>query len=81
MSLLSVNVVSYREKALLEVSLALKPEGKQMNALCKVDSGAETNIIPKSLYKQLSPETLSLQQPTVELTAYGGAEIPNLGSC
>jgi len=78
---MSVNVVSCREKALLEVSLALKPEGKQMNALCKIDSGAETNIIPKSLYKQLSPETLSLQQPTVKLTAYGGAEIPNLGSC
>ena len=76
-----VNVVSCREKALLEVSLALKPEGKQLNALCKIDSGAETNIIPKSLYKQLSPETLSLQQPTVKLTAYGGAEIPNLGSC
>ncbi|KAL9950229.1 hypothetical protein ACROYT_G042702 [Oculina patagonica] len=52
-----------------------------MNALCKIDSGAETNIIPKSLYQQLSPETLSLQQPTVKLTAYGGAEIPNLGSC
>ena len=39
-------------------------------ALGKVDSSADTNIIPKSLYKQLTK---------VKLTGHGGNEIPNLG--
>ena len=78
---MNVNSISCREKALLEVALSLGSEGKQVNALCKIDSGAETNILPKSLYQQLSPGTLDLQQPTMRLSAYGGTEIPNLGSC
>ena len=50
---LSMNVhsISCREKALLEVSLSLGSEGRQVNTLCKIDSGAETNILPKSLYQ------------------------------
>ena len=55
--------------------------GRQTRALCKIDSGAETNIIPKSLYNQLSPRITNLQKPTMKLTAYGGTKIPNLGSC
>lgn len=43
--------------------------------------GAETNIIPTSLYNQLDPRVMNLQKPTMKLTAYGGTEIPNLGSC
>ena len=76
-----VHAISCKEKSLLEVCLALEPEGKQTRALCKIDSGAETNIIPKSLYNQLSPRVMNLHKPTMKLTAYGGSEIPNLGSC
>ena len=59
---LSMNVhsISCKEKALLEVSLSLGPEGRQVNTLCKIDSGAETNILPKSLYQQLNPGRLDL---------------------
>ena len=80
---LSMNVhsISCREKALLEVSLSLGPEGRQVNTLCKIDSGAETNILPKSLYQQLNSGRMGLAQPTMRLSAYGGVEIPNLGSC
>ena len=53
--------------------LVLSPKGKQTHAFCQIDLGAETNIIPNSLYNQL--------KPTMKLTAYGGNEIPNLGSC
>ena len=77
----SVHAISCKEKSLLEVCLALDPEGKQTRALCKIDSGAETNSILKSLYNQLSPRVMNLHKPTMELTVYGGAEIPNLGSC
>ena len=80
---LSMNVhsISCREKALLKVSLSLGPEGRQVNTLCKIDSGAETNILPKSLYQQLNNGRMGLAQPTMRLSAYGGVEIPNLGSC
>ena len=77
----SVHAISCKEKSLLEVCLTLDPEGKQTRALSKIDSGAETNIIPKSLYNQLSPRVMNLHKPTMKLTAYGGSEIPNLGSC
>ena len=78
---LAVSTLSLVRRRLLEVCLALSPDGKQTRALWKIDSGAETNIIPKSLYNQLSPKVNNLQKPTMKLTAYGGTEIPNLGSC
>ena len=77
----SVHAISCKEKSLLEVCLALDPEGKQKRAPCKIDSGAQTHIIPKSLYNQLSPKVMNLHKPTMKLTAYGGSEIPNLGWC
>ena len=69
----SVHVVSCKQKALLKMHLVLSPKGKQTHAFCQIDLGAETNIIPNSLYNQL--------KPTMKLTAYGGTEKPNLGSC
>jgi len=61
--------------------LSLGLEGKQVNALYKIDSGAETNILPKSLYQQLSPGKQDLAQDTMRLSAYVGIEILNLGYC
>ena len=52
---MNVHSISCREKALTEVSLSLGPEERQVNALCKIDSGTETNIVSKSLYQQLNP--------------------------
>ena len=78
---MNVHSISCKEKALLEVSLSLGPEGRQVNTLCKIDSGAETNILSKSLYQQLNTGGMGLAQPTMRLSAYGGVEIPNLGSC
>ena len=69
----SVHVVSCKQKALLKMHLVLSPKGKQTHAFCQIDSGAETNIIPNSLYNKL--------KPTMKLTAYGANGIPNLGSC
>ena len=76
----TVHAISCREKALLEVSLGLSPERQQTRVLCKIDSGGET-IVPSSLYNHLRPRVMNLQKPTMKLTAYGGTEIPNLGSC
>ena len=53
----------------------------QSHVVCKIDSGAETNILPMSIYQQLKHESHKLGKPKMKLTAYGGAELPNLGSC
>lgn len=47
----------------------------------ETDSGTETNIIPTSLHNQLGLRVMNLQKPTMNLTAYGGTAILNLGSC
>ena len=44
----SVHAIHCKEKALLEVSLALNSAGKQTRVLFKIDSGAETKLIPTS---------------------------------
>ena len=78
---LTVNAVSCKEKALLSVKIAPSSRGCQKTVTCKIDSGAETNIVPRSLHNLICSETTVLEKPTVKLSAYGGTEIPNLGSC
>lgn len=78
---MSVRSMSFKEKAQLEVSLSLGPQGTQVNTLRKIDLRAETNILLKSLYQQFHPGRMNLAQPTLRLSAYGGTEISNLGSC
>ena len=78
---LNVNTVTCKEKALPSVKIAPRSRGCQKTVTCKIDSGAETNIVPRSLYNQICPETTKLEKPTVKLSAYGGTGTPNLGSC
>ncbi|XP_022784012.1 techylectin-5B-like [Stylophora pistillata] len=64
-----------------ESPLGSLPITEPTSVLCKIDSGAETKIIPTSLYNRLAPRVMNLQKPTTKLTAYGGTEIPSLGIC
>ena len=75
-----MNAVTYKEKALLSVKIAPSSRGCQKTVTCKIDSEAETNIVPRSLYNQIFPETTVLEKPTVRLSPMEG-QIPNLGSC
>ena len=77
---LNVSTVTCKEKALLSVKIAPSSRGCQKTITGKTDSGAETNIVPRSPYNKICPETAILERPTVKLTAYGGTEIPKLGS-
>ena len=77
----NVNVVACKQKALLEVKLSASVGGVQTNVVCKIDSGAESNILPKSVYNKLHPSQPSLKKSMVRLTAYGGTDIPTVGSC
>ena len=46
----------------------------------KLDTGVQANIIPKSVFDQLSPKP-KLQSTNQRLTSYCGAKIPVLGIC
>ena len=78
---LNLNTVTCKKKVLLSVKISRSSRGCQKAVTCKIDSGAQTNIVPRSLYKQICFETTVLEKPKVKLSAYEGTEIPNLGSC
>lgn len=57
--------------------------------LCKLDTGAEGNVIPVSSYKHIYPESLcdrdgkplGLAPSATRITAYGGHEVQHYGTC
>ena len=71
-------------------SLNITQKGRRPIKLrCKVDTGAQTNILPVHLYRIIFPEKLDsegspkpeyLQQNNIALTAYGGSKITQLGT-
>jgi hypothetical protein len=59
-----------------------------INLKCKVDTGAQSNVLPIHLFRVLYPELINaegmprdgaLQRSDVILTAYGGSEITQFG--
>ena len=68
----NVNVVACKQKALLEVKISAKEGGRKTRVVCKIDSGAETNILPKPIYDTLLPHKPSLRKSAVKLCACGG---------
>ena len=46
----------------------------------KLDTGAQTNLLPEEVYKQLNPKP-KLQKAKVKLTGYTGVDIPVKGRC
>ena len=51
--------------------------------VCKLDTGAEMNVIYKQDYNKVvtDPRLLQLGPPQCKITACGGHNIRNLGSC
>ena len=76
-----VNVVACKQKVLFQVKISAKVGGQKTHVVCKIDPGAETNILPKPIYDTLHPTTPSLRKSAVKLYAYGGSNIPTVGSC
>ena len=60
-----------------------------MPVLCKIDTGAEGNVIPVNTYKQLHPQSacspdgapLGLASSDTTITAFGGHIIQHYGTC
>ena len=57
--------------------------------VCKVDTGAEGNVIPVSLFKELCPDSpcdssgppIGLTPSTTTITAFGGNNVQHYGTC
>eukprot|EP00794_Sanderia_malayensis_P013264 gene13264-14631_t len=77
----NISSVACKQKALLDILITSTQKGKKTRVTCKIDSGAETNILPKSFYDQLQPSKPELCESNVKLSAYGGTNIPTVGSC
>ena len=71
----------------ISVTSSAKTPSKWKDITCKVDTGAEGNLMPLTYYRQLCPKNLDsdrypksgcLKKSDMRLTAYGGSNIPDL---
>ena len=85
---LSVNQISNSNtQALVQVQVNFDQGTKPL--WCKVDTGAEGNVIPIETYKTLSPTVpcdangipMNLKPSSTVITAYGGYSIRHYGTC
>ena len=61
-----------------------KPQHKHtILAICKIDTGAELNVISKSDYHNITPnpKQRKLKPPSAKITAFGGPEVKSYGTC
>ena len=69
---------------LIQAYFTAKPYHKQTTpVVCKIDTGAEVNVISKRDYELIipNPKQRNLNSPSVKITAYAGYEIKNIGTC
>ena len=72
-----------RSKVMTKIQLTAEPFHKPTTTIvCKVDTGAEVNVISEVDYNQIFPNPAARSlRPAQLLTAYGGHQIKTLGSC
>lgn len=70
-------------KVFTTVEITAKPYHKKTTSIvCKIDTGAETNVIPKiELDKIIASASDKALGPPQILTAYGGQKIECMGTC
>ena len=81
------SVVERDTQALLQIEVDTGQSA--MPLLCKIDTGAEGNVIPVNTYKQLYPQSayspdgapLGLCPSNTTITAFGGHTIQHYGTC
>ena len=69
-------------KVFKTVEITAKPYQKTTSIVCKIDTCAETNIMPKTKFEKIiaSPNDRTLGSPQI-LTAYGGQKMECMGTC
>ena len=72
-----------REQAFANIKI--KPRDKEMTLKCKVDTGAQSNVMPLRVFREIFPDRISdgkpvgLQSTTMNLKAYNGSKIEQFG--
>ena len=85
---LSINSVHHKNTQAL-VDIQVDSGQATRNITCKIDTGAEGNVIPVDLYTQLHPHSLynssghpvDLTPSSTNITAFGGHVIEQYGTC
>ena len=73
-----------RTKALSEMQLTAKPSHRHTAPIiCKIDTGAEMNLISKQVFQKVVKDLgqRQLGPPQCKITTYGGDNVENPGSC
>ena len=72
-----------RGRVMTELQFTTKPYHKRTTpVVCRIDTGAELNVISKKDFECLFPEReRKLEKPSCKITSYGGHGIANLGKC
>jgi hypothetical protein len=72
-------------QALVDVEVKRTASTSSSLITCKIDTGAEGNVLPVSLYRKIVPqqddELSGLQKSDTIIKAYGGSTIPQYGTC
>ena len=85
---LLINGVNHKNtQALLEIQVHSGQTAR--NIVCKIDTGAEGNVIPLDLYTQLHPQSMcnsschpvDLNTSSTNIMAFGGHVIEQYGTC
>ena len=71
------------------MQLQVLTDGQTVELTCKLDTGAEGNVLPLSEYLKLIPEAKKkrngapqgLKPSTTRITAFGGSIVKQLGTC
>ena len=78
----------FKEGSKSQAFANVKMTGQDTDVLvkCKIDSGAEVNVMPLRIFKHIFPDkqdkhgrSLRLQKPKVGLSAYGGTKVKQYG--
>ena len=73
-------------QAMVEVGVQTKGDACKKKLTCKIDTGAEGNVLPVALYRRIvnksdADELTELQKSKTVIKAYGGSTIPQYGTC
>jgi len=79
----TVQISSIKAESQAIAKLHVRSAENDRHIDCKLDTGAEGNMLPLGIFKQLFPRsgTASLTPSSTTLTAYGGSTVKNYGTC
>ena len=86
---LTINAIDQHKDTQALIQLPVRSAWNERKLTCKIDTGAEGNIIPLTEYKRLGPDMenggnkvpLDLMPSDTRITAFGGSTVIQYGTC